>query len=265
MTHYAGLKDKIAANFTASAPFYDHYAVLQQQAAKSLVTRLEALKGQIPTGPLLEVGCGTGAVSLALASMLPHRRLTLIDLAPGMIAYNRSALAPLLASRPAHVDWQVCDAETISNQSTYALITSCLTLQWLHDLPRALDRLCSALVPDGILICSYLGDRSFPEWQQAAESCGLAYTANPLPNSQQTLAHALPLGHLASTEEELVTISYSSVLDFFRSLKKTGTSTPTSTNRLSRRDMARLITGWQRQAGTPVPVTYQINTLLVRR
>ncbi|MBA3015040.1 MAG: methyltransferase domain-containing protein [Proteobacteria bacterium] len=259
-----GLKNKIAAGFTASAPHYDHHAALQQRAAHSLLNRLNEIKTQIPDGPVLEIGCGTGAVSKKLATLLADRHLTLIDLAPGMIAANRATMAPLIASNPLRVEWQICDAETIDTRHHYALIISCLTLQWFHDLPGSLHRLCSALLPGGILLCSYLGEQSFPEWRQAANTLGLHCTANPLPNTQQIQTSLRLLGQQNSLREEMLQISYPTVHDFFRSLKNTGTNTPTNSYSLTRGQMARLINGWQEQSRHSVTVTYQINTLMVQ-
>lgn len=258
-----GLKDKIAANFTASAPYYDHNAGLQQLAAKSLTKRLTEIKVQIPAGPVLEVGCGTGAVSKELVIALPDRHLTLVDLAPGMINKNRSALEPLISANPNRVEWQTCDAETITTRNHYALITSCLTMQWFDDLHGSLNRLCSALIPGGILLCSYLGDQSFPEWRQASTALGLPCTANSLPNADLTQASMSALGHQTATQVEMVQISYPTVHDFFRSLKKTGTSTATSSNQLTRSQMKRLINGWQDQSQSAIIVTYQISTIMV--
>lgn len=259
-----GLKEKIAANFTASAPLYDKFAVLQQRAAQSLTERLIEIKPQVPAGPILEIGCGTGAISIKLAALFPDRQLTLIDLAPGMIEANRSVLMPLLIDTPNRVEWQTCDAENINTRNHYALITSCLTMQWFHDIHGSLSRLCSALIPGGILLCSYLGDQSFPEWRQTANELGLPCTANPLPNSQQFHAAARALGHRTSAQEEMISITYPTVHDFFRSLKKTGTNTPTEASSLNRGQMTRLISNWQQRAMNSVVVTYQVNTLMVQ-
>lgn len=253
----------IAANFTASAPYYDYYAVLQQRAAASLIQHLHEILPQLPAGPVLEIGCGTGAISKELVTLLPGRQLTLIDLSPGMIEKNRMALAPVITNTPQRIEWQIGDAESINNRNHYALITSSLTLQWFENLPSSLGRLCSALVPGGVLLCSYLGDQSFPEWRQAANNLNLPCTANPLPNAQQIQSIVNELSYQNSTQEEMIRVSYPTVHDFFRSLKKTGTSTATSINKLKPNQLTRLINSWQEQSLGAVTVTYQVNTLMV--
>jgi len=256
-------KDTIAANFSAAANDYDQYAVMQQQAARLLVGRLTGLRPQLVGGPILEVGCGTGAVSQELVALFPERRLTLVDFAAGMVDHNRQALAPLLA--PGHqVDWQVRDAETIDLRSHYALIISCLTIQWFQDLAASLSRLTAALRPGGLLLCSYLGDGSFPEWRQACHALGLPCTMNPMPDSRAVLELVRPLGHEVSAWDERIVVPYPTIQAFFRALKKTGTNTRTAEAGLSRSQMARLLSCWPGQSAGPLTITYQINTLLVR-
>lgn len=267
------LKEQIATNFSTAASAYDHYAVMQQQAALAMTGRLSALRPQVPAGPLLEVGCGTGALSRGIVTLFPDRRLTLVDLASGMIAENRKAILPLLPSA-ALVDWQVQDAETITVRHHYALIASCLTLQWFQDLPGTLARLVEALRPGGLLLCSFPGDDSFPEWRRTCQTLDLPCTINPLPNGREVLELAHSLGHEASLHQETITIPYPTARHFFRSIKKTGTCTalphPPGENgspgpdRLTRSQMARLLAAWQGALGRPVTVTYRINTLQVR-
>lgn len=257
------LKSKIAANFSASAARYDQYAVMQQQAALSLVRRLTELGPEVLPGPVLELGCGTGAVSRELVSLFPGRRLTLVDLAPGMIDINRQALAPLLES-PHLVEWRVQDAETIEARNHYALIASCLTLQWFQDLNASLARLCEALIPGGVLLCSYLGDNSFPEWRGVCQALGLPCIMNPLPGHREVVAAVRGMGGEVSTWDDMIRMTFPSALDFFRSFKKTGTNTNAAEQRLTRLQMARLLAAWPGHGHGAVTVTYQINTIQVR-
>lgn len=258
------LKEKIAVNFSRSSACYDQYAVMQQQAALSLVRRLTDLRHEVPAGPVLEVGCGTGAVSRELVTMFPERSLTLVDLAPGMIDENRQALAVYLET-PHYVDWQVRDAETINVRNHYALIASCLTLQWFQDLTGSLSRLCEALVPDGILLFSYLGDKSFPEWRSACRALDLPCTMNQLPDSQALMETIQAIdGYEVTTWSEMIEQRYPTAQDFFRSLKKTGTSTHSADNRLTLTQMARLLSSWPKSDNDAVTITYQINSILVR-
>jgi len=257
------LKDTIASHFSRASASYDQYAVMQQQAALSLVRWLLDLSHELPPGPVLEVGCGTGIVSRELARMFFDRPLTLVDLAPGMIRQNRQALAPLLEPGQ-EVDWQVRDAETINTSGRYALIASCLTLQWFQDPIGSLVRLSEALTPGGILLCSFLGAGSFSEWQEACLALNLPCTMNQLPDCQALLSRLQAQGLEANAWEERIRQDYPNAQAFFRSLKQTGTNTHTTSGRLTLPQMSRLLSSWPGSGYHGVTITYQTNTILVR-
>lgn len=262
-TQTMNLKEKIATSFSVSADRYDQYAVMQQQAALSLVHRLTDFCHRLPEGPILEVGCGTGAVSQELVRMFPERELTLLDLAPGMIDKNRQALTPLLQGGQ-HVDWLVMDAETVDARNRYALIVSCLTFQWFQDVQSSLSRLCAAMMPGGFLLCSYLGEHSFPEWQDICRILDIPCTMNRLPNSQALLASLHAHGYTVTSWSEQIEQCYPTALDFFRSLKKTGTSTHSASYRLTVPQMAKLLSFWPKNKVGGVTITSHINSILVK-
>lgn len=257
------LKDTIANHFSRASTSYDQYAVMQQQAALSLIRRLIDLPQELPLGPVLEVGCGTGIVSRELARMFADRALTLVDLAPGMIRQNRQGLAPRLEPGQA-VDWQLRDAETITAPGRYALIASCLTLQWFQDPVGTLARLSQALAPGGILLCSFLGSGSFPEWRTAALSLDLPCTMNHLPDCQTLISGLQGQGIQAWAWEERIRQGYPNARAFFRSLKQTGANTHTTGEHLTLPQMSRLLSAWPGMGAAGVTITYQINTIQVR-
>lgn len=256
-------KGKIANNFSTAAATYDQYAVMQQQAVRLLLRRLVELSVEIAPGPILEIGCGTGALSRELVTLFPGRRLTLVDLAPGMIEKNRQALTKLLP-KPHRVNWQLRDAETLDTSKYYALIASSLTLQWFQDLAGSLSRLCEALISGGFLLCSYLGDNSFPEWRQACLTLGVPCAINPLPNSHEVMKTVQAIGCTATTWEEMIKVTYPTAMDFFRSIKKTGACTSSAELKLTARQMSSLLSTLQGQNNDALTVTYHINTILVR-
>jgi SAM-dependent methyltransferase len=74
---------------------------------------LDLLPRDLPPGPLLDLGCGTGFAALRLAQLFPARTIEACDLSPGMVAEARkhpgahaiawqvADMVPFLASRPA--------------------------------------------------------------------------------------------------------------------------------------------------------------------
>ncbi len=104
---------------------------------------LMACIGELPPGPLYELGCGTGAHARALLARWPDRALTAIDKSPEMLAKASAAPAPIL--------WQEADIAIWSAPEKAALIFSNATLHWLGDHERLFPHLLRQLVAGGVL------------------------------------------------------------------------------------------------------------------
>ena len=80
-------KAAVAAAFGAAADTYDDKADVQRAAAERLAQRLSAL--DLPAAPrVLEIGCGTGLLSRALAGMKTSE-LVISDISEPMVARCR--------------------------------------------------------------------------------------------------------------------------------------------------------------------------------
>jgi len=99
--------------------------------------------GELPPGPLYELGCGTGAHARAIARRWPDRSLTAIDRSSEMLAKA--------AAEPSPIRWVEADIVTWSAPEKGALIFSNATLQWLGDHARLFPHLLRQLVPGGVL------------------------------------------------------------------------------------------------------------------
>ncbi|HXY99164.1 MAG TPA: methyltransferase domain-containing protein [Stellaceae bacterium] len=99
--------------------------------------------GELPAGPLYELGCGTGVHARAIAQRWPDRALTAIDRSAEMLAKA--------ATEPAPIRWLEADIALWSAPEKAALIFSNATLQWLGGHARLFPHLLRQLVPGGVL------------------------------------------------------------------------------------------------------------------
>jgi trans-aconitate 2-methyltransferase len=104
---------------------------------------LLARVGELPPGPLYELGCGTGVHARAIAQRWPNRRLMAIDRSAEMLANA--------AAEPSPIEWVEGDIATWSAPAPGALIFSNATLQWLGEHEKLFPRLLRQLVPGGVL------------------------------------------------------------------------------------------------------------------
>ncbi|RVT92825.1 methyltransferase [Sphingomonas crocodyli] len=154
--------DRIARAFGA-AQDYDAAASVQRAVAAALAERITSRP--LPAAPdILEIGCGTGFLTSALAPRLPDARWTVSDLAPAMLDRARARLG--LAA-----DYRVVDgadpAAGLEDGARFDLICSSLAFQWVGDLRDAIARNIALLRPGGLLAFATMAAGSFDEWRVA--------------------------------------------------------------------------------------------------
>jgi len=99
--------------------------------------------GELPEGPLYELGCGTGVHARAMIARWRERVLTAIDRSPEMLAKA--------AAEPSAIRWVEADIAQWSASERGALIFSNATLQWLAEHDRLFPHLMRQVVPGGVL------------------------------------------------------------------------------------------------------------------
>lgn len=161
-------KQRIAAAFGAAHRDYDSDAPLQRHAAAQLAARIAALP--LPPAPrILEIGCGTGLLSAALARMRPDAGFLFTDLAPAMLESCRARLAG-----PVSASYLAMDGERPALAGgRFDLICASLAFQWFDDPPAAIRRLRGLLRPGGWLAYATLAAGTLEGWRQAHAACGL--------------------------------------------------------------------------------------------
>ncbi len=139
--------------FDALAPDYDQSGVpFFRPIAEGLV---EALDPQ-PGARALDIGCGRGAATLALAEAVgPQGTVTAVDLSPAMAAHTEA----LLAAAGHAGDVRVMDAaEPDLELGAYDVVSSSLVVFFLDDPAAALRRWVGLLAPGGQIGLATFGD-----------------------------------------------------------------------------------------------------------
>lgn len=201
----------IADRFNASAGSYSESARIQPIVAKRLAEKL-------PLSPkrILELGCGTGGLSLHLLNKFPNSDLILSDISPSMLAVCRENIG----EKPAY---KRIDAENLPRDiGRFDLVVSSLALQWVEDLPSTLQNIVDILNPGGTLAFSLLGYKNFCEWADLLKQHGAASGLHEYPSAENFLWPALCKGYI---EQEFLQEHHANGMAFLKSLKKIGAST----------------------------------------
>ena len=101
--------------------------------------------GDLPPGPIFDLGCGTGDHARAIAARWPDRTVVGLDHSADML--KKAAVSPA----PANLAWQEADISAWRPMAAPALIFSNATLHWLPDHATLFARLIRAVAPGGTL------------------------------------------------------------------------------------------------------------------
>ena len=194
MTHW---KRAVAEAFDAAADSYDARAGIQCQVARHLCHDIQRARQGAATRRILEIGCGTGALSGLLLPLFPAARWLVTDIAPAMVATCAARHSTPHLDCP--VTYGTMDGEDpafardwVRREGGFDLICSSLAFQWFADLPTALTGLRRLLAPGGQMIFTTLGAGSFGRWHAALAAAGLAVHGGDYPTVAQMRGWAGP-------------------------------------------------------------------------
>ncbi|AZE86230.1 Malonyl-[acyl-carrier protein] O-methyltransferase [Pseudomonas orientalis] len=154
-------KRQVAASFSRAAASYDSVAELQRAVGHALLARLPA--GLSPQH-WLDLGCGTGYFSRALAERLPASQGTALDIAEGMLGHARPSggAQHFIAGDAEHLPLKA---------GSFELIFSSLAVQWCANFDAVLSEAFRVLQPGGVLafasLCVGTLDELRESWRAA--------------------------------------------------------------------------------------------------
>ena len=158
--------DRMRGNFSSHASDYDSYASVQKRVVEILCDKLFGYTSQ--TGPLLDIGTGTGALASAILNRCPEQQLVVMDIAHGMTKRAVQRLPRVKA----------CDGDARSlpfDNGGFAGVVSSSVYQWIDDLPSAFSEVARVLEPGGFFALALFGEQTLSELRsshcQAVAAC----------------------------------------------------------------------------------------------
>jgi len=191
-------KKQIENAFDKGATNYDWAALIQRETAEKLMSFTP------DTAPknILEIGCGTGFLTKLLVQKYPESQITATDISGKMIEKCKSKIP--------FIHFEKTDGETFESTEKYDLIISNMTVQWFENPVMGIDRLKEFLNPNGNLLFSTLGSKSFHQWRGILKHINLSDGILVTPDYK----------YLIHEEEEQAI--YQKGIDFIKNLKDIG-------------------------------------------
>lgn len=255
------VKGTIKNNFSEAVHYYHEHANLQENIAERLAKSLKPWQYSIPEGPIIEVGAGTGFLTKSLIDMFQNRELIISDFSEEMVQFCKEKY-----SASQNITFKTLDAENADwPESKYALVTGSYVVQWFKHPAQTLSKIAASLKPGGLLLISFPASESFPNWRKYCLDLGLPFTGNSLPDLERVVID-LSMGpfQVDYYEDDMVE-TFESVFDFFRHLKKTGTSTNLNKKQLSIKQLRLLDEYWRKQNNGKVNVQYHTGFIAAKR
>lgn len=227
-------KKAVRTAFTRAAQYYDAAAVLQREIADRLLTRLDYMR--IAPARVLDLGCGTGYATVALAKRYRKAQVIGLDLAQAMTqaAQQRSAKQfPFGLGRYLGRERFVsADAESLPfADRSVDLIFSSLVLQWCD--PDAVFHECRRVLrPGGLFMFTTFGPDTLKELRAAWRSVDPGLHVHDFLDMHD-LGDALVRARFADPvmDVERLTLTYAQVPDVLRDLKAIGAHNAASARR----------------------------------
>lgn len=229
------MNKSVSLRFSQSASTYEQHSSLQKRIADYVSAKASLVEN---VDSLMEIGCGTGFLTLKLASNFTDKKLTALDISPEMLNVAQKKL------QGKNIEWLCGDYLHFDLSRKFNLIVSSSALHWMQPLTLAFSNLVSHLKDNGYVVFSIMLNGTFKELQKARNK--IAPDKSPaidLP-MEENVINALLINGFEVTEHELdiVTIQYKDCEDFLKSIHEQGVTGSTNVSSLlNRRELKNLV------------------------
>jgi trans-aconitate methyltransferase len=127
-------------SYSWNAKDYAQHSAGQERWARELIPLLNPR----PDDRVLDIGCGDGRVTAAIAALVPQGSVHGIDSSADMITHARSTFASI-----ANLTFEHRDALALGYENAFTAIFSNAVLHWIRDQKAVVHQIARALRPSG--------------------------------------------------------------------------------------------------------------------
>jgi len=214
-----------ARNFSRSSATYAAAAEFQRFAAGKLY---EFIGNHIPVrqsvGQVLELGCGTGFLTIGLLQLFPGARFVISDISEEMLERCKHNTREVMDLRLSSY-FERYDIGEANIEKNYDLIISALAFQWVNNLDVVMANIREHLRSGGRLVFSTLLDGTYSTLHQAFNDVGVAFPGPSL-MTEDGIRRSCAVFPNVSINTIDFTETYPSAKKFLKRIQLTGTGNP---------------------------------------
>lgn len=227
-------------HFDKAAETYAANSFLQKYTAHRLISFLQAKSAP---SDIIELGCGTGHLTMRINELYPISTVYTLDIAPNML---QKCAKNLPNSKNLFCGY---NAEELQTKKKVDLLISNMTMQWFRNLEAFLGRIYTLAKQIAIALPVH---NSLSSWSELYCNLNLKSPLLALPNNEaisNILQRQFPQLY---TETEMVSNFFNNTVSFARQIKKLG-----AYQHDNKRDFRNLYKVLKHNPG-PIEVQYQI-------
>lgn len=261
--------DSTASAFDRKAFAYNHFAEVQEKVAEQLICRLP---GDLAPRSVLDVGCGTGFLSLRAHHAWPEATLDCLDISPRMLQMTEESFVRLQQDRGGEIvlpRFILADARGFRAEVGYDLLISSSALHWMYPFDETLIAFRRIIKPGGALAFSSMTRGTFSDLHNLRrEMFPKKRPARELPEADELVLASNQAGFaLQESVTEDFVVSYPDVRSFFRAvhgLGVTGGAYSRGTSLLDASELRQLMQEYSRRYSgeSSLSVKYEVLTIV---
>ena len=150
--------DYAKSSFNEVAQLYDEIQFFKSSAQSACELVIEQLNQQKSDLKILDVACGTGNVSIALAKALPNAHILGVDLSQSMLD---KAIENAQRHNLTNIVFETADICEFEHAEKFDVITLSYVLFFLPDAPQVLRKLKNQLSTNGFFLFTSFQEQAF--------------------------------------------------------------------------------------------------------
>ncbi len=213
----------VAKNFSRSSTSYAMAGLFQKFAAQRLYDLVDReVLDHDKVGRILELGCGTGFLTIGLMQLFPEASFVISDISGDMLEKCKTNITPAMTGKQGMEPFFECyNISEAQIEKEYDLIISALAFQWVSDLKPVMQNIKARLNNGGKLVFSTLLQGTYSVLHNVFDELEIPYPGPSLLTEEELRAKCGIFDDCRMCTS-LQRVEHENLIDFLKHIQKIG-------------------------------------------